>query len=66
LKHDHRKCEDEEDAARMAATILRRLGYHQLALGSNSRFVHEELSPEERRQIALDAERIGRWARDKS
>jgi hypothetical protein len=64
MKHNHMKCEDEDDAARFAATILRELGYLQLAIGSNSHSVDYRLTAETLQRIAVFSERMGRWARD--
>lgn len=58
------RCEDEEDAARLSAAVLRELGYMQLALNANSHLVNEELTEAQLRNIALYSERISRWARN--
>lgn len=64
-RHDYRKCEDEDDAARMAETILRSLGYSNVQRGPNGDDVNEPLSPTALQRIAVNAERIARWARSK-
>jgi hypothetical protein len=61
--YDHRKCDDEEDAARMAATVLRHLGYTQLAIGLCDMSVHEILSISALTNIARNCERVAKWAR---
>ncbi len=62
MRHDYRLCEDEDDAARMAETILRELGYDPKR-GENSRPVNEETGVRAMLDIARNTERIARWAR---
>jgi len=62
-RYDHRKCEDDQDATRMAETILRTLGYTDLKLGSNALNVQDQYTPTQLLKIAQHAERIARWAR---
>ncbi len=61
--NDHKKCEDEDDAARMSETILRTLGYVNLQRGFNEDDVSARLSRDQLQAIAVNAERIARWAR---
>jgi hypothetical protein len=61
--YSHRKCDDEEDAARMAATVLRHLGYTQLAVGPCDMSVHETISISALTTIARNCERVSKWAR---
>lgn len=63
MGYSHKKCEDEDDAARMSETILRELGYTELMRGSNVYDVRDELPIDTLQKIAVNAERIGRWAR---
>jgi len=64
MPYDHRKCEDEDDATRMAETILRELGYSDIQKGSNRFDVREEPSEKALTNIARNAERIAKWARN--
>lgn len=63
MRHDHRLCEDEDDATRMAETILRELGYTDVQSGKNALDVKLQLSPDTFKKIARNAERIAKWAR---
>lgn len=62
-KYNHKACEDDIDATRMAENILRRLGYIDVQPGNNCLAVETEISAEALRSIARNAERISRWAR---
>lgn len=66
MRHNHKKCEDEDDAARMSETILRDLGYMDVKRGSNVYDVKDKLSTNTLLKIAQNAERIARWARAES
>jgi len=61
--HDHRTCEDDQDATRMAETILRELGYNNVQKGSNRYDIQFKFSERQLLNIARTAERIARWAR---
>ena len=63
-RYNHKKCEDDDDARRMSETILRCLGYRNVNSGSCVFSVHDELSTTVLRDIAQNAERIARWARE--
>lgn len=63
MPYNHKKCEDEDDAKRMAETILRELGYTDIQLGTNRFDVSENLSKASLLNIARNCERIARWAR---
>jgi len=67
MPYDHRKCEDEDDAARMAETILRELGYVDVQRGASVSYgaarAKATLAKATLQAIALNAERIARWAR---
>lgn len=62
MRNDHRLCEDEDDAARMAESILRELGYDPQR-GSNKRSMTDQIDNHVALNIARHAERIARWAR---
>lgn len=62
MRHEYRTCEDQDDAAGMAETILRELGYDPQR-GPNSRPVNEAMSVTMMLNVARNAERIARWAR---
>lgn len=65
MGHDHRKCEDGDDAQRMAETILRCLGFTNVVSGPNaSRIVGASVSTYALTNIARNADRIARWARE--
>lgn len=61
--YNPKACEDETDALRMTENILRYMGYKDFQRGTNSMLVSEELSFDQIKQIARNAERISRWAR---
>lgn len=65
MVYRHTQCEDEDDATRMAETILRELGYTNVQKGENKFFASEVLGTVALRNIAVNAERISRWARSK-
>lgn len=64
-RYDHRKCEDEDDAARMAESLLRELGYMNAQKGVSRYDVSYDLTTDvvTMRKVAQTAERIARWAR---
>ena len=64
MTHNHKKCEDEDDAARMAETIIRLLGYPDVQRGPNTLDVRDILTADALGSIARSAERIARWARN--
>lgn len=61
MSYNYKVREDKDDARRMSEGILRSLGY--INSGSNDRSVSEELQPNTLLEIARNAERIARWAR---
>lgn len=63
-RYDHKKCEDDDDARRMAEGILRDLGYNDVRAGACVFSVQEGPSTEALLKIARHAERIARWARE--
>lgn len=63
-RYDHRKCEDDQDATRMAENILRELGYTDVQRGSNQLDVQDTFSERTLLNIARNAERIAKWARE--
>lgn len=63
MGYDHKKCEDEQDATRMAENILRKLGYVDVHKGRNILDANEDLGATTLLDIARNAERIARWAR---
>ena len=62
MKYNHELCEDEDDAARMAETILRELGYTNAHRGAGPD-VHTHVSAAGLVTVARYSERIARWAR---
>ena len=66
MKYNYKRCEDDEDAARMAGTILGELGYLHINLGSNEFSTMHEFSTETLLKVAQYAERIARWARSEA
>jgi hypothetical protein len=63
-RYNHKKCEDDEDARRMAETILRELGYQEVRSGTNVYNVKDGLPITALESIARNAERVARWARE--
>jgi hypothetical protein len=61
-KYNHKKCEDNDDAVRMAETILRKLGFNDVQKGT-SYFIEGNNNRNDLIEIAKYAERIARWAR---
>lgn len=66
MRNDYKKCQDDDDARRMAETILRTLGYSHINLGANEFDVRYEYTESQLLRIAQNAERIARWARTES
>lgn len=64
MGYSHKKCEDEDDAARMAEVILRELGYSDVQKGSSVFTTDSRLPKATLANIAVNAERIARWARN--
>jgi hypothetical protein len=65
-RYNPHQCEDDSDAARMAETILRNLGFVDVQRGRNVLDVRDEFSLDTLLNIARNAERIARWARKKA
>ena len=63
MRFDHRLCEDDADACRMAEVILRCLGYSDVKRGANTLSVDEKIPKTALLDVARYAERIARWAR---
>ena len=63
-RYNRKACEDEDDARRMCESIMRFMGYNDVATGRNDRDVQGELSAQALIYIARNAERIARWARE--
>ncbi len=66
MRHNHEKCEDDEDASRMAEGILRQLGYVHVLKGGNALDASYHFQPVTLLAIARSAERIARWARQEA
>lgn len=63
MAYDHKRCDDEYDAVRMAEAICRELGYNDVQRGTNRLSVDARLTVSNLLAIAVNAERIARWAR---
>jgi len=63
MRFDHRKCEDDQDARRMAESILRERGFNTVESRDNRLSVDDRLSTSSLQSIARHADRIARWAR---
>lgn len=62
-RHNQKKCDDQDDAARMCEVILRKLGYNDVQKGTCAFDVTYMMPKHELLEIARYAERIARWAR---
>lgn len=59
----HGQCESDEDAVKMAEDIIRELGFPDVQKGKSNLDIRYEFDEQTLKQVAVNAERISRWAR---